>query len=240
MATIVIVPGACSGGRTWIKVTRRFRAAGHAVWPLTLTGLGERAHLLTPEVDLDTHVRDVLGMLTYEDLTDVVLIGHSYSGMVLPGVADRAPERIARLVYLDAYVPEDGQAMFDLMPADDRRWFEEAARAGGDGWRWPVTRAVMTEILPNATPDDLDWIMATTSPHPLRTFAQPVRLTRPADPPVPRTYVYCTHKPENDVFAQFARRARNEPGWCYRELDADHGPNITAPVALAGLLLELV
>src|SRR5690242_2869175 len=107
MATYVLVPGAWLGGWCWQRVTPLLRAAGHEVYTPTLTGLGERVHLGSPETDLDTHIQDIVNVLVYEDLRDVVLLGHSYSGMVVTGVADRVPDRLSQLVYLDAIVPND-------------------------------------------------------------------------------------------------------------------------------------
>src|SRR5713101_4428932 len=111
MATFVLVQGGWVGGWYWKRVTPLLSAAGHEVFAPTLTGLGERAHLAAPDIGLETHIQDVLGVLTYEDLSNVVLVGHSYGGMVITGVAERAPERLAHLVYFDAFVPTDGQAL---------------------------------------------------------------------------------------------------------------------------------
>ena len=135
MATIVIVPAAFQGGWRWQEVRVALQAAGHEVYALTLTGLGERSHLATPEISLDTHTQDVVNTLEYEDLRDVVLIGQSYSGMVLTAVADRAAARLARLIYVDAVLPRDGECMLDLFsPPMRAAWAERGrkrARAGG-------------------------------------------------------------------------------------------------------------
>ena len=124
MATFVIVHGAWSGGHAWRWVRPRLRAAGHEVFTPALTGLGERSHLASAQVDLDTHIQDVLGVLEFEDLDQVVLVGHSSGGMVITGVADRAPQRLAQLVYLDAEVPADGQSEFDLLPLEERAGYQ--------------------------------------------------------------------------------------------------------------------
>src|SRR5919107_1506554 len=131
MATFVIVHGAWSGAHAWRWVRPLLRRAGHEVFTPTLTGLGERAHLATPTTDLGTHVADVAAGLHYEDLTDVVLVGHSYGGMVIAGLADTRPERVAQLVYLDADVPMDGDCEFDFFPPDERARLQEAARSRG-------------------------------------------------------------------------------------------------------------
>jgi len=235
MAVFVIVHGAWSGAHAWRKVRPLLRAAGHDVFTPALTGLGERAHLATREVDLDTHVQDVVGVLEYEDLREVVLLGHSYGGVVITGAADRVTARLAQLVYLDAEVPEDGQSEYDLMPPDERATYEEAARTKGDGWCIPPP-------VPETLPDDLDpdvrWVLSRMVPQPLRTFTQPVRLTSSAST-VPRTYVYCTGGKSGQPLPPYVDRARSEPGWVYRELAAGHAAHVTAPNDLADLLLQL-
>ena len=138
MATFLIIHGAWSAGWAWKKMRPRLRALGHEVFTPTCTGLGERAHLAHPEVSLDTHIDDMLAVLEYEDLHDVVLVGHSYGGMVATGVADRAAARLQQLVYLDAFVPQDGQSAFDLIPAKARERNLEQARSEGEGWLLPA------------------------------------------------------------------------------------------------------
>jgi pimeloyl-ACP methyl ester carboxylesterase len=232
MATFVVAHGAWSAGWAWAKVRPLLRARGHEVFTPTYTGLGERAHQAAPGLGLSTHVDDVLGLLTFEDLHEVVLVGHSYGGMVATVVADRAPARIRRLVYLDAFVPRDGESLFDLLPGDVRARMREAARTEGNGWRVP----------PNPVPGDtseadLAWILPRRVMQPLGTFEEPARLTGDGGH-LPRTYVYCTRIAPGDVFRPFADRARRE-GWQYVELDASHSPNVTAPNALAALLADV-
>lgn len=136
MTAFVLVPGAWLGGWCWRRLTPALEAAGHAVYRPSLTGLGERAHLGGATVDLDTHIADIVNLLVWEDLREVVLVGHSYAGMVVTGVADRASERLARLVHLDALVPDDGQAFFDFTPPAQRAAIEAAAGTeGGDRGR---------------------------------------------------------------------------------------------------------
>src|SRR5205823_8870769 len=134
-ATFVLVHGGFHGGWCWRRVTPLLRAAGHEVYTPTLTGLGERAHLARPEVSLHTHVQDVLGVLAYEDVQGVVLVGWSYAGMVITAVAEQAADRLAHLVYLDASVPEDGQAALDLLDPATRAAREERVRMEGEGWQ---------------------------------------------------------------------------------------------------------
>jgi len=220
-ATFVVAHGAWSSGWAWKKMHPLLAAHGHRLVTPSYTGLGERAHLARPEIDLDTHITDVVNVLEFEDLSDVVLIGHSYGGMVATGVADRARERLRRLIYLDAFVPEDGQSLADLTGG------EVALRARAvDGWRVPPNP------VPDDTPaEDLDWIAARRLHHPLGTLVQPLKLTR-GPLTLPRDYVLCTR---SETFRPYANKAR-EAGWPVHELDSSHNPHITVPEALAGLL----
>jgi pimeloyl-ACP methyl ester carboxylesterase len=230
MATFLVAHGAWSAGWAWKRMHPILRSAGHVLLTPSYTGLGERGHLASPAIDLEMHVRDLLLVLEYEDLRDVVLIGHSYGGMVATGVADRAADRLARLIYLDAFVPRDGQSMFDLLPPRARDRMREQARVEGEGWRVPPT-----PIPPDTDPADLPWLNARRMPQPLATFEQPLRLTH-GETALPRSYVYCTRIAPGDVFRPFAERSRQETGWRAHDLDASHSPNVTAPGALARLL----
>jgi len=233
MASVVLAHGAWSAAWGWKKMRPLLQARGHALYTPTYTGLGERAHLASREVGLQTHIADVLGTLEFEDLRDVVLVGHSYGGMVATGVADRARARLRRLVYLDAFVPRDGQSLLDLLPADVRERMREAARTAGDGWRVPPN-----PVPPDTSETDLAWLMPRRVMHPLRAFEEPIRLSGP-EGAAPRAYIYCTRIAPGDVFGPFAERARREAGWQYLELEASHSPNVTAPEALAALLEKL-
>lgn len=220
----VLVHGAWCGGWVWRETARVLRAAGHDVFTPTLTGLGERAHLGNPDVDLDTHVQDIVGVLTYENLKDVILVGHSYSGMVITGVAERAPERLKHLIYLDALVPEDGKSRIDFMEAGVVEHFKEIMRSHGETWRVPTPAGY-----PRLTP------------HPLKTFTQPIRVANPAAAALPHTFIRCTGESDPLVvtsIAEAAGRARKK-GWRYVELPANHMPMDTMPRDLAVLLLDL-
>lgn len=229
MATFVFVAGAYAGGWIWREVATRLRTAGHEVFTPTLTGLGERVHLARPEVDLDTHVQDVLGVLRYEDLHDVVLVGHGIGGIVISAVAERAPERLAQLVYLDAVVLEDGECFADLWLREEPSPMpivEAMVRAKGDGWRVPVS-------------EDEDPRM---TPQPLKPMQQRLALGNPAAAALPRTFVYCTDRTDMarfDAITPSAERARAK-GWRYRELPAPHMAIRTAPDLVARALLEIL
>jgi pimeloyl-ACP methyl ester carboxylesterase len=233
MATFLIAHGAWSGAWAWKKMRPLLQARGHVLHIPTYTGLGERSHLASREIGLQTHIADVMGTLEFEDLRDVVVVGHSYGGMVATGVADRARARLRRLVFLDAFVPRDGQSLLDLLPADVRERMREAARTAGDGWRVPPN-----PVPPDTSEEDLAWLLPRRVMHPLGAFDEPIHLTQP-DLTLPRVYIYCTRIAPGDVFGPFAERARREPGWQYLELEASHSPNVTAPEALATLLDKL-
>ena len=230
MATFVVAHGAWSSGWAWKKMRPLLRAAGHEILTPSYTGLGERSHLASPEITLDTHIQDIANVLFYEDLTDVVLIGHSYGGMVATGVADRTSERIRKVIYLDAFVPRDGQAIRDLTP--DSRVSQMTSETAENWLVEPIPPP------PDTDPSDLEWVTPRRHPQPRRTFEQPVRLTGAIDR-LPRAYIYCLKAGEGDVFRQFASRARSEDGWQYEEIDATHNPHITAPYELLEILLRL-
>ena len=234
MATYVIVHGAWGGAWAWNKfAVPMLREAGQNVYPVTLTGLRERSHLSSPEVSLDTHIQDVVNVLFYEDLTDVILAGHSYGGNVITGVADRVPERLQQLVYLDAATPADGKASADGFPGR-RDQIEEQARREGDGWKVP----------PNTPPADQPaeitaWARPRRSPMPIKTMTTPVRLTR-GETTLPRSFVYCTlDKTPGSAQANRAERVRNDPRWRFFELNTGHNLHYTAPKETVAILLEL-
>jgi len=231
--TFLVCHGAWGGGWSWKKIRPLMRAAGHRFIAPTYTGLGERAHLADPSIDLDTHIQDVLNVLRYEDLGDVVLIGHSYGGMVATGVADRARDRIAQLIYLDAFVPDDGKCLLDFLPEQERKRMRELA-SSGDGWRVPPNPTP-----PDTSPDDVVWLNARRVNMPVKCFETKLKLHN-GELTVPRSYIYATRAAPIDAFGQFAKRTKREPGWRYFEIDASHAPGVTAPETLMGLLEKIV
>ncbi len=234
MATVVVCHGAWSGSWAWRRMHPLLQAAGHALHVPAYTGLGERHHTTSPLVTLDTHIADVVGRIEMEDLVDFVLVGHSYGGMVATGVADRVRERIQHLVYLDAFVPLDGQSLADIQGEAHLALLVEVAKRAGEGWRIPPQA-----LPPDTSAEDIAWIMPRRFAQPLATFTTPVQLTRGAFSG-PRSYIFCTRVGPADSFRRFATQARTGPGWGYFEIDASHNPHITAPDALAGLLLGIV
>jgi pimeloyl-ACP methyl ester carboxylesterase len=237
MATFVLAHGAWHGGWCWQKVMPFLEAAGHEVYAPTLTGLAERASELSPDVGLDTHIQDIVGLLVDKDLHGVILVGHSYGGMVITGVVDQVPERIAHLVYLDTFVPRDGESMVSVSPVVI--WLLRR-QAQGDGWRIPSRGdyGVTTE-------PDRSWVLANVTPQPLKTLEQPLHLKNPAIVSTkPRTHIDCTGS--GAVFSLLrhllAPRALppTEAGWRLRRLATGHDAMITMPQELADLLLEVV
>ena len=243
MATFVLVHPAWFGGWCWTRVAPLLRAAGHAVLTPTLTGLGERAHLLDHGVDLLTHVEDVVNTLVYEDLERVVLVGNSSGGMVVTGVADRVPERVAEVVYLDAFVPEDGECVFDLLAPERRAVMEALVEEEGNGWLLPRTAPPpWEEILPRlwqiTDPADLAWALPRLRATPVGHLTRPVRLVRGAAGHLPRSYVRCTRYPQ-PTCDRYAQQAREVPGGRSRALAGAPLAALTCPGELAAVLLEL-
>lgn len=206
------------------------RRRGHVLHAPTLTGLGERAHLASASVDLETHVADILGVMRCERLRDVILIGHSYGGMVATAAAGRVPDRISQLVYLDAFVPRPGECLLDLLPPEHAQRMTDSASREGNGWRVPPNP------LPPDTPQaDAEWMLPLREMQPIATFQQPARIDALPES-VPRTYIYCSRAAPGDVFRVFLQRARTDPGWRHLELDASHSPHVTAPEDLTEAL----
>ena len=225
--TIVLVHGAFGGGWGFRQVADLLTADGYRVYRPTLTGQGERVHLASPAVDLDTHVTDIVNVLRFEDLHDVTLVGHSYGGMVIAGVVDRCPDRIARVIYLDAFLPLDGESAVQEVARLQHRTGPTAPDA--TGYLRP-TWVTTTQPLPHDVPQ------------PGGTFTQPIRLTRPPDRSGrPTTYVLYVPpgRPAADAkFAFFARRAAAF-GWPVRTLASDHNAQWSHPAELARLIDSL-
>ena len=234
--TFVLVHGAYAGGWYWRWVTPRLRAAGYDVVVPTLTGLGERSHLASPQVDLETHIEDVLQVYRYDDLQDTVLVGHSYGGMIVAGVTDRLPERVQALVYFDSDVPLDGDTS---VPPERHAARIERTQMEGDGWRVPPPPGFIEEQLMSLPEPTRRWIVERMGRHPLQTWLDPIRLTGAAAA-IPTTYIRCTegYDPDDLDTRRQDARIRSEPSWRYRELDAPHMALITHPAEVTALLIE--
>ena len=244
MATFVLVHPAWFGGWCWKKVTPILRGRGHEVFTPTLTGLGERAHLASREVGLETHVKDVASVLEFEDLHQVILVGNSSGGMIITGVADRMPERIANVIYLDAFVPQDGQSMLDIIPPERRPPMEALVAQEGDGWLLPRFASPPWEkFAPEAwrisDESDLRWVLPRLRPTPFGHFKEPIHRKNATAERLRRTYIRCREWP-NAMFDRYAEIAQNDTGWQHRDLATSHLPFITNPLELANVLMEAV
>jgi pimeloyl-ACP methyl ester carboxylesterase len=236
MATYVLVHGGGHGGWCYQRVARMLRSAGHEVYAPSLTGLAERSHLLGTHVDLNLHVQDIVELLHYEDLNDVILVGHSYGGMVITGVADRAADRVGRVVYLDAATPVNGQSLVDVAGP-----IIEAVRPYGqtvDGVELVLLPGPGAGALYGVTdPDDLAWMEERLTGHPWKCFEQPLKLTNePAFNAIPQYHIVCTSTlatRDEDLM----REAR-EAGRLW-DIDTGHDLMITEPEAVNNALIEV-
>jgi pimeloyl-ACP methyl ester carboxylesterase len=246
MATYVLVGGAWLGGWCWQDVARRLRSQGHDVYPATLTGLGERAHLASPEIDVDTHITDVVNIIEYEDLRDVVLLGHSYASVVVTGAADRVPERISKLVYLDTAPIPDGTALIDVFPPEARRSIARRVEEEGEGWRYPMPpfeELADTASLEGIDDERLGLLRSKAVAQPYGTYTQPLRLENPAREVLPKVGIMCSFPLEqvrqmidsgNPLFRELAGS-----NWRFVELPSGHWPMFSRPEDLARILSEL-
>jgi pimeloyl-ACP methyl ester carboxylesterase len=233
MATFLIAHGAWSGGWSWKKMRPELEKRGHTVFTPTYTGLGERVHLGRPDLGLSDHIADIAGVIEAEELSDFILVGHSYGGMVATGVAGLVKVPIRALVYLDAFVPEPGESVSSFHPPAVREKIVESARIQGEGWKVPPG-----PVPPDTSPEDAEWSNRHRAGQPLLSFQEPLPSGEvPAT--IPRVYIYCTRKGPDDVFLRFAEKAKADAAWTYLEIASGHTPNITAPAALAAILDEI-
>lgn len=235
MTTFVLVHGAWGGAHGFHLLRPRLRAAGHEVVTPALTGIGERSHLAGPWIDLSVHVTDVVNAVLYEDLRDVVLLGFSYGGMVVTGCLDEIGDRVRELVYLDAFVPADGESAAALAPSMARAVPPPGADGLGAAWLVPGPDRHYDD------PAEAAWSAPRRSAQPVRTFTEPVRLSRPVERwPFGRTYLRATREDvTGGAFTAAAQRARTSAAWRYREIDTTHLVPQNRPDELAALLLEL-
>jgi pimeloyl-ACP methyl ester carboxylesterase len=239
MATFVLVPGAWLGGWAWQDVARDLRQRGHTVYPVTLTGVGERVHLGNAEIDLETHITDVVNLTVYEDLVEVILVGHSYAGIVVTGVADRVPARLSQLVFLDAAPFQNGQALLDVLPPEAKAATQRVVDDVGEGWKLPFPP--FEELGPESSLAGLgkterELMKARATPQPFATYRQPLRLTSSEPASYRRAAIIC-----NEMRGLIAAGvppivAMTEPPWRNEELETGHWAMFSAPSDLAVLL----
>ena len=233
MATFDLVHGAWSGGWCYFKVAERLRALGHLVFTPTLTGQGERSHLMGGAINLSTHLSDVLNVFHYERLNDVVLAGHSYGGMVITGVSDRIPERIRAVVYLDAFLPEDGQSLFDINVSKNTQMFIlNAGTIGGLAVPAPPAAFFNVNGADAARVDEL------ATPFPIGCFTEKLKLTGKHKTIAKRVYVHSTVLPRESPFKPFYERVKDDPAWSAHTLACGHDAMLDMPDDVTEILLQ--
>jgi pimeloyl-ACP methyl ester carboxylesterase len=233
MATFVLVHGAWHGSWCWARVRRALSAQGHQVFTPTLTGVGERSHLLSCDIDLQVHVDDVANLIRWEELDEVILCGHSYGGCVVSGAADAVPDRIAAVVYLDAFLLDEGEGLHDILPDEQRAMQLSLAEEYGEGWRVPPIPA---EIF-NVNARDRDWVDRQCTPQPLATFQQKLRLSGGASGIARNHYIFASGW-EGTPFTVSYRRAKAR-GWTTSEIACGHDVMLDDPEALVSELLDM-
>lgn len=231
MATFVLVHGAWHGSWCWKRVRKTLQAEGHDVFTPTLTGVGERSHLISPQITLDTHIDDIVNLMRWEALDDVVLCGHSYGGCVITGVADRLPERVRALVYLDAFILENGQSLHDVLPGDVAQGQVRGALETGDGWRTPPISAEFFRV--NA--EDRAWVDRQCTSQSLATFRQPLRLDGEF-PAAKVTHILATGY-DHSPFPPFHELAKRK-GWKTLTVDCGHDVMLDRPAELVSMLRD--
>ena len=242
MATYVLVGGAWLGSWVWKDVTRELRARGHDVYPVSLTGLADRVHLGSPAVDLDTHIADVANLITFEDLEEVRLAGHSYAGTVITGVADRLPEQLSRVIYVDSAPFADGMALLDLFSAEGAERLRATVAAEGNGWRYPMPpfdELGEDASLDGLTADHLALMRRKATPQPFGTYEQRLRLDHGgwATGAFERVLIACGDVAPLLELDLPELAFLKSPAWRVERLATGHWPMLSKPKELAGLLM---
>lgn len=232
MSNIILVHGGWHGGWVWRAVEDRLRARGHRVFSPTMTGLGERAHLAHPDITPDTHVEDICGVLQFEDLQDVTLVGHSYGGFIIAGAASRMPDRVSALVYLDAFVPTaSGQSAFSV-GSPERAAEVRASMTGG----FLVPPSGIERW--SADPETRAWLQRQVTPHPIRCFSEGPALTGAETGIARKMHILCTrHEPS--PFWVFQERYETDPDWRTERLDCLHDAMVEMPDETADLIDQM-
>jgi pimeloyl-ACP methyl ester carboxylesterase len=231
----VLLHGGRHGGWCWRRVARRLRAAGYEVYTPTLTGLGDRAHLLSREIGLDTHVQDLVATFEFEDIDDAVLVAHSYGGVVATGAMEKLTSRVRRLVYLDAQIPYTGESVFAMIGPERAAVMEAMVENDGEGWYVPPSDAARYGV---TDPSDAEWVNPRITAQPVKTYRDPAGPTEQAWHH-PGMFIECTpSRIEENVLARARERSVTDPQFQYRILDAPHNAMVTHPEVLADLLLD--
>ena len=236
-APFVFVHGGRHGGWCWQRVVERLRRRGHMTYAPSLSGLGDRAHLLSREIGLAVHVQDVVSLFDYEDITGAILVAHSYGGMVVSGAMESIADRVRSLVFLDAHMPLPGESLFDLLQPENVTLLLAQADAHGDGWRIPVCDAGFWGVTEQV---DKDWVNPRITPQPLKTYLDPVGPTGRAWQSA-GMFIECRRSTGSATPAHITRpreRSQKDERFLYRILDSTHDAMITAPGDVTKLLLE--
>lgn len=231
--TFILVHGAWHGGWCWQRVGERLERLGHKVFAPTLTGLCERSHLLNFDVNLTTHIADIVGLINSENLNDIVLVGHSYGGFVISGVAEQAPGKISSIVFLDAFVPDDGQSLVDIVPGSRLTEAIMAAAQNGE-----LAMSAPKAALFHVNELDRAWVDDNCTAHPVAAFTQKLILSGARDRVEKRSYIRGKDYP-HIVFDAARERARSTPGWRVYDVASGHDVMIDAPDTLADILCEV-
>jgi len=231
--TFVLVHGAWHGGWCWRRVADLLEQRGHRVFTPTLTGLGECSHLMSADINLDTHIADVVNVLKWEDLKDVVLVAHSYGGWPVSGAIEQTLDRIASVVYLDAFVPEDGQKSLDTASDFSRKAFLDAIAKG------EVSRAAPPATTFHVISErDQAWVDGKTTPQPIGVSLQPIKLTAAREQVQKKTYIRAPKYPQ-PFFDSYYQAKRNDPSWLTYEVSCGHDVMVDMPERLMEILLEV-
>lgn len=235
---IVLVHGAWAGGWAWQRVLAPLRAAGHAVFAVTLSGCGERRHALRRDITLQTHIADVVGLVEAEELQGVVLVGHSYGGLVVTGAADallaRSPALVRQVVYVDAMVPLPGECWSSRHGEDVRAARQAAARDGGVNALPPPDPAAF-----GLSAADREWLLRRQGPHPFNAYLEPLHFNGERVAAVPRAFIDC-HSPAYPTISPMRDRVRATPGFTVVEMPTGHYPQIQDPAGFVATLVKLI
>lgn len=225
---ILLLHGSWHGGWCWDRLVPLLEARGHEVWAPTLAGLGERAGEAAPETGLTTHVEQIAAMVTSEDLNDLVIVGHSYAGLLMVALAEKIADRIRHLVYLDALIPDDGQSAFDLMPGVEEGFRRRMGEAGSDFLVPPLP----PEVMGVTATDDVAWMLDRLTPMPIRTHSEKVAAPDHRAAAIPSSYIRCLQFSLGETYAAWAK----SQGWVTFEIDTGHDAMLTEPKLLAELI----
>ena len=231
--TFVLVHGAWHGGWCWSRVADRLRAAGHQVFTPTQTGLGERKHLLSKAITLDTFTKDIVNVIEAEELSSVILVGHSFGGLAISGVADAMPDKVRHLVYLDSLMVEGGRSPFDNLPPDIVAARRKAAEETSGGLSLPAPPPAAFGI---SDAKDTGWVKRRLTPHPLSTYSSPLNIKGPIGNDLPRTYIACTN-PSYAALEGSRKWVKAQQGWGWAEIATGHDAMVMAPEELARMLI---